>query len=102
MSDAQPKIMLVVRGLRSRLSHEEFVRRYQERMPQFREVPGLVQKYYSYDPESQEYAGIYFWESEDAVAAYLESDLRKTIPTAYELTQPPVIERFPIVAALRD
>lgn len=100
MSSIQPKIMLVVRNLKSELPWEELKRRYEERMPQFREVPGLVQKYYSRDEATGEVAGIYFWESEEALQAYLESDLRKTIPTAYELTEPPVIERFNLVDTL--
>lgn len=101
MSDAGPTVMLVVRGLKSKLSHDEVERRYKERMPQFRDVPGLLQKYYSYDPSTQEWAGIYLWKSEESAAAYLESDLRKSIPSAYGLTEPPRVERFPIVDVLR-
>jgi heme-degrading monooxygenase HmoA len=101
MPDTQPAVMVIVRGLKSRLAHDELTRRYQERMPQFREVPGLLQKYYSYDSSTDEWAGIYLWRSEEAAAAYLDSDLRKSIPSAYELTQPPRVERFPIVDALR-
>lgn len=101
MSSVQPTIMLIVRGLKSDLPYDEMERRYKERLPQFREVPGLVQKYYSADPSTGEWAGIYLWDSEESLAAYLESDLRKTIPSAYELTGPPQIERFPIVDVLR-
>ena len=101
MSNAQPAVMLIVSGLKSKLSHDELERRYKERMPQFRDVPGLLQKYYAYDPSTEEWAGIYLWDSEESAAAYLESDLRKTIPSAYELTQPPRVERFPIVDVLR-
>ena len=101
MNDTQPAIMLIVRGLKSELSREEFERRYRERLPRFRDVPGLIQKYYSYDESTEEWAGIYLWDSEESLAAYLESDLRKTIPTAYELTEPPRMERFRIVEVLR-
>jgi heme-degrading monooxygenase HmoA len=101
MSEALPTVMLIVRGLKSKLSYDELERRYKERMPRFREVPGLLQKYYSYDSSTEEWAGIYLWESEEAAAAYLESDLRKTIPSAYELTGPPRVERYPIVDVLR-
>jgi hypothetical protein len=99
---AQPTIMLIVRGLKSELSREEFVRRYKERLPQFRDVPGLIQKYYSYDESTGEWAGIYLWDSEESLSEYLESDLRKSIPTAYELTEPPRVERFPILDRLRE
>ena len=50
---------------------------------------------------SEEWAGIYLWDGEESLAAYLASDLRKTIPTAYELTDPPRVERYPIVDMLR-
>jgi hypothetical protein len=102
MAEAQPTLMLIVRGLKSRLPHDEMVRRYKERMPQFRDVPGLLQKYYAYDPSTDEWAGVYLWESEDAARAYLTSDLRKSIPSVYELTDPPRVDRLPIVDALRS
>ena len=101
MDDARPAVMLIVRGLKSALSREEFERRYKERLPQFRELEGLVQKYYSYEESTGEWAGIYLWDSEESLAAYLASDLRKSIPSAYELTEPPRIERMPIVDVLR-
>ena len=101
MGDARPAIMLIVRGLKSKLSREEFERRYKERLPRFRDVSGLVQKYYAYDESTGEWAGIYLWESEEFLAEYLESDLRKSILTAYELTEPPRLERFRIVDVLR-
>ena len=101
MPGIQPTIMMIVRGLKSDLPYEEMEQRYRERMPKFRDIPGLVQKYYSFDESNQEWAGIYLWDSEESLVAFLESDLRKTIPSAYELTQPPHIERFPIVDVLR-
>jgi hypothetical protein len=102
MSNARPTIMLIVRGLKSKLSREEFTRRYQERMPQFRSIEGLVQKYYTYDETTGGWAGVYLWDSERSLAAYLDSDLRRSIASAYELTEPPSLERFPIVDVLRD
>jgi heme-degrading monooxygenase HmoA len=102
MSAPQPKIMLVVGGLKSKLDAQELERRYKERIPQFRDVPGLVQKYYSYDAAADEWAGIYLWESEEALAGYLQSDLKDSIPAAYELTAPPKIQKFPIVDILRQ
>lgn len=101
MSDPQPTIMLIVRGLKSKLPPDELERRYKERMPEFRDIPGLVQKYYSHDTSTNEWAGIYLWDSEESLAAYLESDLRKSIPSAYELVEPPRVERFAIVDVLR-
>ena len=94
--------MLLVGGLKSDLPPEELERRYKERMPEFRAFPGLVQKYYSYDETTEEWAGIYLWDSEESLAAYLKSDLRKSIASSYELTEPPRIERFEIVDVLRS
>ncbi len=102
MVDTQPAIMLIVRGLKSELSREEFERRYKERLPRFRTVDGLIQKYYSYDKSTGEWAGVYLWDSEESLGKYLESDLRKSIQSAYELTEPPRVERFPIVDVLRS
>jgi len=101
MNAAQPTIMLVISGLKSKLPREELERRYKERLPQFRNVTGLIQKYYAYDETSGEWAGIYLWDTEESLSKYLASDLRRSIPTAYELTQPPRVERFPIVDVLR-
>jgi heme-degrading monooxygenase HmoA len=97
----QPTIMLIVRGLKSKLTEEELDRRYKERMPRFRAFPGLVQKYYTVDETTGEWAGVYLWDSEESLAAYLESDLRKSIPAAYELVGPPQIERFAVIDVLR-
>lgn len=101
MIDARPRVMLIVRDLKSELSREEFERRYKERLPLFRDVTGLIQKYYSYDESTGKWAGIYLWDSEESLAGYLESDLRKSIAAAYELVEPPRVERFPIVDVLR-
>jgi len=101
MSGRKPAVMLIVRNLTSDLPREELERRVEERMPHFRALPGLIQKYYSCDEKTGEWAGIYLWDSEESLAAYLESDLRKTIPSAYELNAPPRVERFTIVDVLR-
>ena len=67
----------------SGLDPEEFDRRLAERRSRFREVPGLVQKIYGRDTETGGVCGIYFFES-DALAAFRETELARTIPTAYE------------------
>ena len=61
----------------------EFERRLHERRPRFREVPGLVQKMYGRDT-SGAVCGIYFFESDEALAAFRETELARTIPSAYE------------------
>lgn len=101
MVEATPAIVLIVRGLKSKLPRQELERRIAERMPRFRELPGLIQKYYAYDAATDEWSGIYFWDSRESMAGYLESDLRATIASAYELVEPPRVDRFEIVDVLR-
>src|SRR5262245_12471478 len=69
----------------SELEREEFDRRLVERQPSFREVPGLVQKVYGRD-ESGAVCGIYFFDGLEALAAFRQSELARSIPSAYEAT----------------
>jgi heme-degrading monooxygenase HmoA len=68
----------------SKLDAREFDRRLAERRPRFREVPGLLQKVYGRDKATGDVCGIYFFESEEALVAFRETELARTIPTAYE------------------
>ena len=68
----------------SDLNTDEFDRRLLERRPQFREVPGLLQKVYGRDRTTGDVCGIYFFESEEALETFRETELARTIPAAYE------------------
>jgi hypothetical protein len=70
--------------IRSGLEVEEFDRRLLERKSRFREVPGLVQKVYGRDDATGDVCGIYFFKSRQALAAFRETELARTIPDAYE------------------
>ena len=70
--------------VKSSLDPEELDRRLVERRPRFLEVPGLVQKIYGRDESTGDVCGIYFFEDQSALAAFRETELAKTIPTAYE------------------
>ena len=70
----------------SDLEPDELDRRLLERRPRFLEVPGLVQKVYGRDPDTGDVCGIYFFESREALAAFRDTELARTIPTAYEAT----------------
>lgn len=76
-------VILFVR-IKSDLDPEELDRRLNERRPRFREVPGLIQKVYGRDESTGDVCGIYFFEDEQSLAAFRETELAKTIPTAYE------------------
>jgi hypothetical protein len=79
-------VILYVR-VKSDLEWEELERRVEERRPRFLEVPGLIQKMYGRDEATGDVCGIYFFENKEALAAFRDTELAKTIPTAYEATE---------------
>lgn len=85
--------------IKSNLSLDEFDRRMLERRPQFLDVPGLIQKMYGRDPETGGICGIYFFEDEASLEAYRESELAKSIPTAYEAIEVRR-EKYDVLSAL--
>lgn len=70
--------------IKSDLEPDELERRLIERRPRFHNVPGLVQKFYGRDESTGDVCGIYFFENKEALSAFRDTDLAKTIPTAYE------------------
>ena len=74
---------LYVRG-KSNLDAAELEHRVNKRKPRFLEVPGLIQKIYGRDETTGDVCGIYFFENEEALDAFLDSELAKPIPAAYE------------------
>ena len=76
-------VILFVR-IKSQLDPDELERRVLERRPRFEEVPGLIQKIYGRDDATGGVCGIYFFEDEAALAAFRETELAQTIPSAYE------------------
>jgi Putative mono-oxygenase ydhR len=77
-----PAVLFV--RITSRLDGDEFDRRLLERRPRFHDVPGLVQKIYGRDTATGDVCGIYFFESSDALEAFRQTELARTIPSAYE------------------
>lgn len=73
--------------VKSDLEPEELERRLLERRPRFQEVPGLIQKFYGRDEATGDVCGIYFFEDETSLSAFRETELARTIPTAYEATE---------------
>ncbi len=66
------------------LAQEEVRQIMEERAPRFREVPGLLQKYYGYEPSSEAFCGCYIFDSEESRQAFSQSELARTIPAAYQ------------------
>ena len=94
-------ILLTVK-LRSSLSEKELLRIAEERAPEFRAIPGLLQKYYVRREGPGAFGGVYLWESMEAAAAYRESDLAKSMAAAYQVLEPPTIEVSEVLFPLRD
>lgn len=88
--------------LKSALPEEELMKRAKEREPQFKAIPGLLQKYYVKLDEPGHYGGVYIWDSKESLMAFKESDLAKSIPKAYEVVEPPNIEVMNVLFQLRD
>lgn len=72
--------------IQSDLDPEELDRRLNERKPRFLEVPGLIQKIYGRDEATGDVCGIYYFENKEALATFRDTELAKSIPTAYEAT----------------
>lgn len=84
------------------LSEDEVLKIAKERADQFRTVPGLIQKYYAKVGQANQFAGIYVWDSMESLVSYRESDLAASIPKAYKVLGPPIIEVFNTVFHLRE
>ena len=88
--------------LKSDLLEEELLRRAKEREPQFRAIPGLLQKYYVKTGQPGQYGGIYVWDSQESLKSYRESDLAASIPEAYEIIEAPNVEILDVLFQLRE
>ena len=95
-------MILQIIKLKSNLPEEELLNKAREREPQFKAIPGLIQKYYVKTAQSGEYGGIYVWDSPESLQSYRESDLAKSIPVAYEIVEAPNIEIMDILFQLRS
>lgn len=95
-------MILQIIKLKSNLPEEELLKRAREREPQFKAIPGLLQKYYVKIDNEGQYGGIYVWDSPESLQAYRTSDLAKTIPEAYEIKEAPNIEVMDILFQLRN
>ena len=73
-----------------------------ERLPQFRAIPSLRQKYYLKASGPDRFCGFYIWESPEALAAFRASDLAKSIPDAYRVVGAPDVSTYELLFPLRD
>lgn len=86
---------------RSGLSGEEVLDLYRKRAPSYRQLEGLVEKYYL-RYATGEHGAVYLWRSEDDLRRFRESELGRTISTAYQVQGETESVTGEVVMALRD
>lgn len=84
----------------SQMDYDEMWDVVEERMPRFREVPGLVQKVYLWDDQAEEICGLYLFRDEESLEAFLGSELRETIADAYDVQGEPKARRWTVPGTL--
>jgi hypothetical protein len=94
-----PVIIQLVR-FASRLTYDEVMERFEARSDQYREVPGLLQKYYVHYPETDEYGGVYVWDSKDSLQKWRETNLSSTLAGTYQIKDEPHREMLDVMVVL--
>lgn len=92
-------IVQIVR-FRSALDGDQVVATYQARAPRYREVPGLLNKYYLAYPTG-EHGAVYVWDSRHSMEVFGQGDLARTIPDAYQVRGEPQVEVAEVQLVLR-
>jgi hypothetical protein len=95
-------MMVQMVKFRSVLPDAEVRRIMHERADRFRAQRGLVQKYYGFEASTGMHTGIYIWESPEALHAFRDSELARSIPSAYRVEAPPRVEVFEMIFPLRE
>ena len=88
--------------LKSNLDEGTLLERAREREPQFRAIPGLLQKYYVKMNPPNTYGGIYIWDSRESLMAFRASELAASIPAAYQVVEAPDIQVLDVMFQLRE
>jgi len=93
-------IIQIVR-YKSGLPDEQVLDMYRARSPRYQALEGLKQKFYLRFPATGEYGAVYVWESDDALKAFRESDLGRSISNVYQIQGEKDIEMAEVVLVLR-
>ncbi len=83
------------------LTEREVLKVAEERAPDFRALPSLVQKFYLKSTKPNHYGGFYIWDSAEAIAEFRQSELAKTIPAAYRVAGAPNVGIHEVLFPLR-
>ena len=94
-------MIIQILKLRTPLSETEITAIARERVPEYRAVPGLLQKYYL-KLDGGQFGAVYIWDSPESLNTFRESELAATIASSYRVSEPPQIEFGDVLFQLRD
>lgn len=84
-------------------SPEKLMELCNETLETFRNVPGLIQKYYIVEEETGAISGIYLFTSQEARDTFWTSDLAKTIPGKYGvIVETKRVEKYDMAIVLNE
>ena len=84
-------------------SPEELKNVCQADLEAFRNVPGLLQKYYISEEFTGALSGVYIFENKDAKTAFWNSELAKSIPARYGVIPETLrVEQYEMAIVLND
>ena len=63
-------MMIRLVKFKSALSDAEVLKLYDQRAPQYRKMPGLLQKYYIKDHQTGEHGAVYLWDSMESMEEF--------------------------------
>ncbi len=94
--------MVIVQVVRygSKLTYDEVMERFEARADRYRDVPGLLQKYYVHYTDTDQYGGVYIWATAEALQKWRETNLAETLTETYEVTDGPTSEVADVMLVL--
>ena len=88
---------------KSTFDAEKLLNVCEQNLEDFRNVPGLIQKYYIAEEGTGALSGFYIFETKSARAAFWTSDLAKTIPVRYGVIPESLrVEQYDMAIVLND
>jgi len=87
----------------STLGNQQLLNVCEEDLETFRNVPGLVQKYYIMEEHTGAISGFYIFETREARTAFWNSELAKDIPARYGVIPETLrVEEYEMAAVLNE
>jgi putative monooxygenase ydhR len=88
---------------KSTLNPQKLIKACKDDLKTFRNVPGLLQKYYVAEEATGAISGFYIFENSDARTAFWNSELAKNIVTRYGVIPESLrVEEYEMVIVLKD